>query len=128
MPWIDDDRLPDGLLRPLTKRQLDAARLAALGLDLQQIADGLGVSYDRAKQLIHAIAALLPNARRLKPLLLVRQWAVAQEFNRQGREPPTLPNFGIVQEGDLSRFDTRQSEVSPATPEPATDPPDPTQA
>lgn len=87
MPWLDEKRLPNGLLRPLTKRQEDVCRLAAIGLGTGEIADSLKISYDGANQHIRAIAALLPNRNRLKPLALVRQWSIAQEYLRQGREP-----------------------------------------
>lgn len=83
-------RLPNGLLKPLTKRQTDVAKLAAMGMGTTEIAKGLGISYDAAKMHINAIADLLPNPRLLQPLRLVRAWAIAQEFLRQGREDPDI--------------------------------------
>lgn len=88
MGWIDEKRLPNGLLRPLTKRQEEVVALLALGLEYSDIAEQLDppVSVDRVKQLVNAIAALLPNRRRLTPYKLVLIWAIAQHFNAQGRE------------------------------------------
>jgi DNA-binding CsgD family transcriptional regulator len=83
-------RLPNGLLRPLTKRQEDVAKLAAKGKGTTEIAKELGISYDAAKMHVNAIADLLPNPRVLTPLRLVRQWAIAQEYLRQGRETSPL--------------------------------------
>lgn len=85
MGWIDEKRLPNGLLRPLTRRQGEVVSLLATGLDLQPVADALEISYDVVAKHVQAIAALLPNPRRLRPLALVRTWAIAQEYNRQGR-------------------------------------------
>jgi FixJ family two-component response regulator len=71
----DIPRRPDGLLRPLTRRQLDVARLVAAGLGTTEVSEQLHISYDVAKMHIVAIASLLPNPYLLQPLRLVRQWA-----------------------------------------------------
>lgn len=67
------------------------ARLAAAGLTGPEIAKALGIGIDATYMHINRIADLLPNPRLLPPMRLVRQWSVAQEFLRQGREPDALP-------------------------------------
>ncbi len=72
-----------GLVRDLTRRQLDIAALVAKGLDIREIADLLEIRYDSAKMHVNAIADKLDNPRLLTPLRLVRQWAVAQDWLRE---------------------------------------------
>lgn len=72
-------------VRRLTPRQRQVVELIARGLDIRQIADTLVINYDAARMHVNRIADLLDNPRLLTPLRLVRQWAVAQEFLRQGR-------------------------------------------
>lgn len=74
---IDEKRLPNGLLKPLTRRQLDVAVLAAQGHGTTDIAGILEISYDAAKMHVNAIADLLPNPAVKTPLKLLREWAIA---------------------------------------------------
>lgn len=78
MGWIDEKRLPNGLLRPLTPAQTTIARHVALGLGYREIAAELKISEDAVRQHVQAIAAKLSNPRRLPPMKLTRQWAVQQ--------------------------------------------------
>lgn len=80
-------RALDGLLRPLTPRQQEVVRLVGAGLNGPEIAASLHIGIDATRMHINNIADLLPNPRLLPPMRLVRQWAVAQEWIRQGREP-----------------------------------------
>lgn len=75
------------LLRPLTPRQTDVARLAAAGLGTTEIAKALDISYDAAKMHINAISDLIDNATKLPPLRLVRRWAVQQASLRSTPAP-----------------------------------------
>lgn len=77
------------LLRPLTPRQLEVARLAARGFGTTEISAQLAISYDAAKMHINAIADLIDNERKLPPLRLVRQWAVTQDWLRSTPAPDT---------------------------------------
>lgn len=71
-----------GLLKPLTPRQLDVAKLVARGLGTTEVAEQLTISYDAAKMHINAIADLIDNETRLTPLRTVRQWAALQQWLR----------------------------------------------
>lgn len=86
MIFEEAKRLPNGLLRPLTVRQTDVARLVARGLGTTEIADELEIGFDATRAHVNAIADLLPNPKLLTPLRLVRQWAVRQA---DLRAPPT---------------------------------------
>jgi hypothetical protein len=81
---------PDGLRKGLTPRQEQVAQLLARGLNTVEIAEALDIVYNAAQMHVTAIADKLPNPYHLSPLKLARQWAIAREFARQGREMPTV--------------------------------------
>lgn len=87
---FDIPRGPDGLTKPLTPRQEEVTQLAARGLTIPEIAEALELVPDSVHMHVNAIADKLPNPHKLTPMKLVRQWAIAREFNRQGREPILL--------------------------------------
>jgi DNA-binding CsgD family transcriptional regulator len=84
---IPSKRLPNGLVRPLTRRQADICRLLAIGLDGPEIAQQLHIGIDAVRMHVNNIADLLENPRLLTPMRLARQWAIAQVYNAQGRDP-----------------------------------------
>jgi DNA-binding CsgD family transcriptional regulator len=81
---------PDGLRKSLTPRQEQVAQLLARGLDVGEIALLLQIVRESAQMHVNAIADKIENPHKLPPLKLARQWAIAREFNRQGREPIVL--------------------------------------
>ncbi len=80
-------RMTTELVRPLTPRQHDVARLVARGLGTTEIAVELKISFDAARSHVNAIADKLDNPRLLTPLRLVRQWAARQEELRTESQP-----------------------------------------
>lgn len=68
------------LLRPLTPRQLDVAKLVASGLGTTEVAKRLSISYEAAKMHVNAIADLVDERTTLTPLRTVMLWASKQEW------------------------------------------------
>lgn len=66
----------------LSPRLLEIARLIARGYDTGEIARELGISPEVVSTYITRIAGNLPNPDRLKPLRVVRRWAVQQDWLR----------------------------------------------
>lgn len=97
MPWIDERRLPNGLLQPLTKRQGEICHLFARGFDGVEVALALQLNYDHVRDHVTRIANLLPFSKE-KPMARVRRWAIEQGVAAFPAPPgaPPPPVSGVV--------------------------------